>query len=166
MDDRATERYEPQEPLPTYDWDFDTDQQGGPRILWGRVIALGVALLFAFLFGRATAGGGGDASADELAAARDQIATLQTEVDSLRNQLEQSVQPTTSPPPDEDNDDGAQVEGETYVVEKGDTLRSIAESQYGDASLDDCIAVANDIDDPEFLVIGAELTLPPEEECE
>jgi LysM repeat protein len=50
-------------------------------------------------------------------------------------------------------------EGETYVVESGDTLSAIA--QRFDTTVE-AIVDANDLDNPDFLSIGDELLIPPE----
>lgn len=163
MGDRITERFEPQEPEPTYDWDFDSERRGGPKVLWGRVIALAALLIVAFALGRATAGGGDSGELDD---AEETIADLRAENESLREQLATQPEPATSPAPDETTGDTTGDEGETYTVEKDDTLRLIAQDFYGDPSLDDCIARANDISDPTQLSVGTELTIPPEEDCE
>jgi len=121
-------------------------------------------LILAFLLGRATGGGGGGDSA-ELANAEETIEELQQENDSLRDQLLAQPEPTNSPAADETPGGTAEDQGETYTVEKGDTLRSIAEDFYADVGLDDCIARANDITDPTQLSVGQELIIPPEEDC-
>jgi nucleoid-associated protein YgaU len=58
----------------------------------------------------------------------------------------------------------AVVASTEYVVKPGDTLRSIAEEQYGDASMWPRIYQANrDVigSDPDNLVAGTTLKLPP-----
>jgi nucleoid-associated protein YgaU len=162
MSDRITERFEPQEPAPTYDWDFDSERRPGPKVLWGRVVALAALLIIAFAFGRATAGGG--VSQEDLDSANERITNLEAENDDLREQLAAQTAPATSPSPDATPDETT-PEGETYKVRRGDNLRSIAEDFYGDVALDDCIARANDISDPTQLSIGMELIIPPEEDC-
>jgi nucleoid-associated protein YgaU len=164
MGDQIPERYEPQDPAPSYDWDFDSERRQGPKILWGRVVVLGLLVILAFIFGRATGGGGGGDSA-ELATAEETIDELRQENDSLKEQLAAQAQPTPSPAADESPAGDDVTEGETYTVQKGDTLRSIAEDFYADVGLDDCIARANDITDPTQLSVGQELTIPPEEDC-
>lgn len=170
-----TETFEPYRPDSSYDLDYDDEPPPGKpgRVLWGRVAILGLALLIAFLFGRAT-GGGGDgvtqADYDEVVKERD---TLRDEVTDLENDLAAAQQAT--PPPasaspatgggggeDEATDPEGETEGgETYIVQEGDTLASIAADKYGDASLDDYLAEANGITDPESLAIGQELIIPP-----
>jgi nucleoid-associated protein YgaU len=162
MSDRITERFEPQEPEPTYDWDFDSERRPGPKVLWGRVVALAALLIIAFAFGRATAGGG--VPQDELDNARDRIDSLEAENESLKEQLAAQAAPATTPSPDATPDETT-AEGETYTVRRGDNLRLIAEDFYGDVGLDDCIARANDISDPTQLSVGMELIIPREEDC-
>lgn len=61
------------------EWDETAAPGGQPRILWGRIAFFGVALLVAFVLGRATAGG------DEEA-----LATAQARIDELTTELEQA----------------------------------------------------------------------------
>ncbi|MDQ4125329.1 MAG: LysM peptidoglycan-binding domain-containing protein [Actinomycetota bacterium] len=169
-----TETFEPYRPDSSYDLDYDDEPQpGGPgRVLWGRVAILGAALLIAFLIGRATGGGDGVAQADydEVVAERDD---LEAQVSDLESDLAAALEPT--PPPasaspatggggeteDEATDPEGETEGgETYTVQSGDTLASIAAEFYGDASLDDYLAEVNGITDPESLAVGQELTIP------
>lgn len=146
----------------SYDWDYDEEPRRGPRILWGRVLLLGAFLILAFLLGRATAGSG--VPQERVDALRAQLAEMEDEIARLEaaQEAEPSPEPTTEPTPDET---APVSEGETYVVGRGDTLRGIAEDFYGNAALDDCIAEANGIDEPEALSVGTELTIPPEETC-
>jgi nucleoid-associated protein YgaU len=172
MGDRMTETFEPYRPESSYELDYDEEPAGsrGGRVLWGRVVILGVALLLAFLFGRATKGGGdagvSQARYDEVLQEREsleaEVAGLEAELEAA--QLEPTPEPTTSAAPDDEaaTDPENETEGgETYIVQAGDTLASIAAKEYGDASLDDYIADANDITDPESLAVGTELILPP-----
>jgi nucleoid-associated protein YgaU len=172
MGDRMTESFEPYRPESSYELDYDEEPAGPPqgRVLWGRVVVLGVALLLVFLLGRAT-GGGGDtgvpqARFETVSEERDQ---LEAEVADLQAELAEARQPdpepTSSPAGSEGeaatDPEGETEGGETYIVQQGDTLASIAAREYGDASLDDFIAEANDITDPESLAVGTRLILPP-----
>lgn len=173
MGDRMTETFEPYRADSSYDLDYDDEPQPGRpgRVLWGRVAILGAALLLAFLLGRATGGGGGVAQADydEAVAERNE---LRSEVADLEDQLAAAEQPTPAPATaspavgggEATDPEGETEGGETYIVEKGDTLASIAAEVYGDASLDDFLAEANGITDPESLAVGQELIIPPEPE--
>lgn len=164
MDDGRTEPFEPYQPESSYDWDYEDEppKGGGPKILWGRVVAILVVLLAAFFIGRATGGSDG-VPPERLEELRETNAQLEQQLAEARAQQEdeqnQSPPPdaTESPPPE-------QTESEIYVVKPGDTLRGIAEDQYGDASLDDIIAEANGIDDPTQISVGQELIIPPEPE--
>jgi nucleoid-associated protein YgaU len=62
-------------------------------------------------------------------------------------------------PGDEATEEGDPTEGgeERYVVESGDTLSSIA-ARYGTTV--DAIVEANDLDDPDRIDVGDELTIP------
>ena len=176
MGDRMTESFEPYRPESSYELDYDEEPEGGRpggRVLWGRVAVLGIALLLVFLLGRATGGGDGisEDRFDEVAAERDD---LRAEVADLNAELEAAQQATPAPTaePTEDASTGGDATdpedetegGETYVVKANDTLASIAEDFYGDASLDDFLAEANGITDPTSLSVGTELIIPPEPE--
>ncbi|MGH2694537.1 MAG: LysM peptidoglycan-binding domain-containing protein [Actinomycetota bacterium] len=159
MPDR-TESLDPYEPQPSYEWDYEDEPSRRPKILWGRVLALGAFIVLAFLVGRWTAPepvsqSEFDAVRADLADAREEIAQLQAQVETT---------PTASPSPAQTPGETT-GEGETYLVRSGDTLRDIALEQYGDAALDDCIAEANDIPDPTELPVGETLIIPPEEDC-
>lgn len=54
----------------------------------------------------------------------------------------------------------ATAKGNTYVVQKGDTLMSIARNHYGNASKFRDIASANGITDPAKIKVGQTLILP------
>lgn len=164
MDDGRTEPFEPYQPETSYDWDYEEEptKRGAPKILWGRVVAVFVVLLLAFLLGRATVGSDG--------VSQDRFEALQAE----NRQLEQALtaaqaepaDQTESPPPDDATESPPpdNAGSEIYVVKPNDTLRGIAEKFYGDASLDDIIADANGIDDPTQISVGQELIIPPEPE--
>jgi nucleoid-associated protein YgaU len=171
--------YEPPED-PAYDWEYDDEPayRNAPRILWGRLVVLGVVLLAAFLLGRATAGGGVsqedfDAMRAERNDAQAQAADLQEENESLENQnaalqdeLDAAQADTGTPTGTTDDETTTTDEpaGETYVIKEGDTLREIAIEFYGDATLDDYIAEANDIADASLISEGTEITIPPDPE--
>lgn len=176
MGDRMTESFEPYRPESSYELDYDEEPEGPPqgRVLWGRVVVLGIALLLAFLLGRAT--GGGDTGIPEarfenVSQERDrleaEVADLQAELEAAQ-EAETDAEPTATPAPEDEgaatDPEGETEGGETYVVKSGDTLASIAADVYGDASLDDFLAEANDITDPESLAVGTELIIPPEPE--
>ncbi len=157
---------------------YDDDYQY-PQILWGRVAILGAALIAAFLLGRMTKPAGIPES--ELTKARQRISELQKENDNLMTEL--AAAPIDGVPAEEEvlveepeataeteegvgeNDDGEQVTttqeiSTTYVVEKGDTLTSIARKFYGKASFASLIAEANDMSDPGDLTVGQKLLIP------
>lgn len=165
MDDGRTEPFEPYQPETSYDWDYEEQPTKGsaPKILWGRIIAIGVVLLLAFFLGRATGGSDGvpQSRFEEL---QEQNQQLQQDLQAARAEDPvdtQSPAPTdeTESPPPEDNSESV-----VYTVKPGDTLRGIAEKYYDDASLDDVIADANGIEDATQLVIGQELIIPPKPE--
>ena len=160
MTDR-TESLDPYEPQQSYDWDYEDEPSRRPRILWGRVLALGAFLVLAFLFGRWTAPEA--VSQGELDEVRADLQDAREEIATLEAQLAQEEPPASPSPTGTPGD--ATVEGENYTVQRGDNLRGIALDFYGDAALDDCIAAANDIDDPSLLTVGDTLVIPPEEDC-
>lgn len=154
-----TETYPPYEPSEeSYEWDYDDQPRPGGKILWGRVLALAIALFLAFLLGRSTAPTGVDPSRltslqkenDELTQENDDLEALLTEPTPEATETETAEEPAEEEEP----------EGQTYVVKRGDTLRGIAQTFCGDPSFDDAIADYNDIADPTSLPIGAEITIP------
>jgi LysM repeat protein len=168
--------YEPPED-PAYDWEYDDEPayRTRPRILWGRLIVLAVVLLAAFLLGRATGGSGVtqedlDAMRAERNDTQAQVENLNEEVQRLEDQnvaLQDRIDqlevetPTTDPTTEEGGEEPA---GETYVIQEGDTLLELANEFYGDPSLDDYIAEANDILDPSLISAGTEIIIPPDPE--
>ena len=165
MDDRteSLEAYEGE----SYEWDYEEPRDRGPKVLWGRIIALAALALVAFWLGRSTAGGSG--SDAELTKAQDQLEQAQGEISDLEAQLRalnaaEGAEDSSPSPTPETTEAAAGGGGErTYVVKSGDTLRGIAQRFYCDSSLDDVIAEANGIDDPAQLSVGAELTIPDQE---
>ena len=165
MTEDPTRRYDAADPSASYDWDFADEEKPreGPRLLWGRILALLVALLLVFFLGRSTASPESSSEAEE--DLRAQVAELQSELDALRSQqaTEASEEPENSPAPSESAAAGgeeAEADAETYVVKPGDTLNTIAEDQYGDVGLGDELGEANGITDPEQLRVGVELEIP------
>jgi nucleoid-associated protein YgaU len=144
---------------PSLDWEEEPSPR--VRILWGRFVLLAVLLAAALAAGRLTTSDG----ASELRAARARLAAAEARIADLEAELAQQPSPTptvTAPgagagEPEETQPDRGE---ETYVVKPGDTLRSIALKFYEDASLDDVIAEANDITDPEQLTVGLRLVIP------
>lgn len=174
MSDRETESFTPYEPQTSYDWDYGEEppKSGGnggriPNILWGRLVALGVLALIVFMIGRWSAPDG--VSGEELQEARAEIREARQEVAELRAALE--AQPSVSPSPSPsitvgeqtDEAEDATFDGETYVVQEGDTMRGIAERFCQDPAKDDLIAEFNGIADPTIISVGAELMIP--EDC-
>lgn len=146
--------------------DYDDEYAGG-RPLWGRIGVFVLLGLLFFLLGRCTAGG---ASTAELEEARQQAADLSRQNEELRQAQEAAVAgggTGASPSPgatedatEEDGDTSGDGQ-ETYTVEAGDTLGSIAEEVYGDSQLYTLIVEANDLDSGNVLQQGQELIIPP-----
>ncbi|MCC7146178.1 MAG: LysM peptidoglycan-binding domain-containing protein [Phycisphaeraceae bacterium] len=65
----------------------------------------------------------------------------------------------SQPMPAMDAMGGAPTAGSTYVIQKGDTLWSIAKRVYGDGKRWSDIARANNLD-PKKLPVGQKITLP------
>lgn len=163
MSDRGTESFDAYEGDASYEWDYDEEPRK-PKVLWGRVVALIAFLVLAFMLGRATAGGG--VAQGRVDALERQLAELEAENEQLQDAAQAILsEPTPEPTPTEPaTTTTVEGEGESYVVKDGDTLRAIALKFYGDASLDDLIAEANDITDPTQLSVGTRLVIPPEPE--
>jgi LysM repeat protein len=150
----------------------------GPRVLWGRVAALGGGLILFFLIGHWTGGGGGSSQ---------QVTTLQKQVDQDRatiQQLQQSLAaisqtpganptagttPGATPAPDASSTPTSTAtapatsgNGQTYKVKAGDTLGSIAAKFYGRTNHDLVVLIeqANGMVDATIRP-GQSLTIPP-----
>lgn len=162
MSNRVTESFDTYEGGSAYEWDYDEEPRR-PRILWGRVIALLAIVVLAFVLGRATAGSG--ASQAEIDRLEDEVADLTAENQELQEANAALLEPTPEPTFTEPAVTAGEGEDRFYVVKEGDTLRGIAIRFYGDPSLDDLIAEANDISDPTQLSVGTRLRIPPEPEA-
>ena len=171
MSNHETESFTPYEPQTSYDWDYGDeppkgDNGGTPNVLWGRLLILGGLMLVVFLIGRWSAPNGVDS--EEISALRADYRAAQDEIKELKASLTQPAA-TVSPTPSitvgeqEDAAEDATFDGETYVVQSGDTMREIAERFCGDATEDDLIADFNGIADPTIISVGQELKIP--EDC-
>ncbi|MGH2709526.1 MAG: LysM peptidoglycan-binding domain-containing protein [Actinomycetota bacterium] len=126
---------------------------------------MGVALLLAFLFGRATAPGG--ASSEDLSQTERKLASARAEVERLEAKLRAAREQPGAPAPSAAPGSASEVSpapgqaGGVYVVKAGDTLWSIAKKLYGDASLGAFLAQANNLPNGDDLTIGQKLTIPP-----
>lgn len=172
MSEYRTESFQPTEPEQSYDWDYDDEPQRKPRVLWGRIALLAAFLLVAFLIGRASAPGGiSQTRFQQVVDERDELREENEALQAAAAQEEaEATTDETAAPTNEQTSEGtsteeSSVEGETYVVESGDTLRGLSRQFYGTPFLDECIQVANDIIDPSELPVGIELVIPPEESC-
>jgi nucleoid-associated protein YgaU len=144
------------------------------RVLWGRVAVAGAALLVAFLLGRASVDEGVEQARFDEAQAR--IAQLEQENrDLAEGRLAVAAggidtppqagapAPAAAQPEDEGGGEDApapQGGGQSYTVQEGDTLASIAQRVYGDAAQASRIEQANQVDATD-LQVGQTLTLPP-----
>ena len=161
MDDR-TESFEPNEPA-SYEWDYEEAADRPPRVLWGRILALGVLLLLAFWLGRQSAPSSGSGAA-ALADAREELELAQQEIQDLEDQVAAGTLADPTPEAEPTAEETAEATGEEqiYIVKSGDSLAAIALEFYGDSSLADVIADANDINNPSSIRPGDELIIPPE----
>jgi LysM repeat protein len=158
------------------DHDYETEDDYGPRVLWGRVVLFVIAALLFLFLGRCTAGGGVAQSQFDLE--QDRVAELTSENTALQQQLDAAQarrrarggggggggndQDRETENAEATEEPEAQ-EGETYTIELGDTLAGIAQQFYGDASQYEIIAEANEIDSSTPLREGDELIIPPEQ---
>jgi len=168
----------PYEPPPheedLYEWETE-DEGARPSILWFRIVALVVGLFLVFLFGRVTAGGGGEVDDSELQSLRQENAQLEDEVGRLQTDLEDAQSAPEPEPTDGGAGDNTGGEGagdnsqeaatESYTVQAGDSFQLIAENEYGDVGLADCLAEANGLTIESTIVPGDELELPAAESC-
>ena len=151
---------------PDLDQDWEGDRYDGPtNVIWGRVVTLGLALLFVFLIGRMSAPNGTPPS--EVTGLKQQLATSQQQVSSLRDQVSAAeaaaakVQPSPAPEASAAPTTTVGGQGTSYVVQSGDTLHSIATKFYGDSSLADFIAESNNLPHASQLQVDQKLTIPP-----
>ncbi len=157
------------------DHDYEPEDDYAPRILWGRLAFFGLALLLAFVAGRACAPGGVPES--QFRAAQEEVTELQSDNQVLQAQLDAAAQQggqgnagkkkkkNNNAAAEEEATDGAGEqavgEGQRYTVQAGDTLTTIAEKFYGDATAFDLIVDANNLDSATSLREGQELVIPP-----
>ena len=169
--------YEPADD--SYDWDYENEGRGAPKILWGRVIALAVAMLLAFFIGRSTSGA--DSATDEqlraanaeVKEAKDAQATAEARADELvqankklvKDNLRLSAGATDT---DETSDPTSEGDGITYTVKSGDTLLELANEYCGDTTSTQTEAIKDansDVDwdargKKEKLLVGEKLFIP------
>lgn len=155
--DKETAPFQSTQPGLDDEWEFETEPR--VRILWGRLIALAVALVIAFLVGRATAGGGRGISAAQYSKVKSDLAAARAELAARSPAPTTTPSVSSSPSPSASSTPGAQ--GTTYIVKPGDTLRGIAVKFYGDVTLVNLIVQANHISDPTLVHQGTKLIIPP-----
>ena len=157
MDD-GTESFKTYDPE-SYEWDYEEPRDRPPRVFWGRIVALILLLAGAFWLGRSSAPEVDITS--EIEAANKQLDQAQNEIENLEAQLADRPAATAEATP-EPSTTAASGEEQIYIVKSGDSLAAIALEFYGDSSLADLIADANDIKNAESIRPGDELIIPPE----
>lgn len=160
------------------DHDYELEDEYAPRILWGRLAFFALALIIAFVAGRACAKDG--VAEDTFKAEQQKVVELQSENQVLQAQVDAAAAESNAngnagkknkknnnknaaASDDEAGDEatGQSVEdGQTYTVQSGDTLTTIAEKFYGDATAFDLIVDANNLDSATGLRVGQELVIP------
>lgn len=139
------------------DYEYEHEDWGGGRVLWGRVGVLAVALFLIFFVGRCSSPDG--IPPEELAAVEAEMETLREENRNLREEV--AALSAGQAAPEEGGDVANAPAVRTYVVRAGDTLFSIAQEVYGDGQHWEVIAEANGLDSNNKLRVGDELVIPP-----
>ena len=161
------------------DHDYELEDDYAPRILWGRLAFFALALILAFTVGRCTKSSGVPESTfkaeqQKVVDLQSQNEVLQAQVDAAatqgnegdngggggngggnNNNNNQGNEEAT----EEATEQGV-ADGQTYTVQSGDTLTTIAEKFYGDATAFDLIVDANNLDSATGLRVGQELVIP------
>lgn len=160
------------------DHDYELEDDYAPRILWGRLAFFALALILAFAVGRCTKSSGVPESTfkaeqQKVVDLQSQNEVLQAQVDAAATQgngggngggkgnggggggNNQGGEEATEAATEQ-----AVGDGQTYTVQSGDTLTTIAEKFYGDATAFDLIVDANNLDSATGLRVGQELVIP------
>ena len=152
---------------PGYDeWEDDPYEASSTNVLWGRVIALGLALLFVFLIGRMSAPNGipesqVNALRSKLTGSEQQVSSLRDQVSAAQAEATKAQQASPGPSPAATQGTTVTAQGTSYTVQSGDTLHSIADKFYGDSSLATFIAESNNLPRTTELQVDQKLTIPP-----
>lgn len=161
------------------DHDYEYEDDYAPRVLWGRVAFFLLALVLAFVTGRACAPDGIDptvhqavnAQASELASKN---AVLEQQLDARDNDNQGNAgnggedsqdggDPAATEEPTEEAGQDPIGEGEEYTVQEGDTLFGLAERFYGNTDDATLIEDANNLDRDTDLIVGQVLVIPPKD---
>ena len=162
------------------DHDYELEDDYAPRILWGRLAFFALALILAFAVGRCTKSSGVaestfNAERQKVVDLQEQNQVLQAQVDAAATQGNGGGNGNGNgggggknngggdggdEEATEEASDPAGGDGQTYTVQSGDTLTTIAEKFYGDATAFDLIVDANNLDSSTGLRVGQELVIP------
>lgn len=154
------------------DHDYELEDDYAPRILWGRLAFFLLAIVLAFAVGRCTKASGIDE--DLYQAEKDKVQELASNNAVLQQQLDAATAEQSnnggndggkggaSESPSEAASDEPIADGQTYTVQPGDTLTTIAQKFYGDPTKFDLIVDANNLSEDTPLRVGQELVIPPE----
>lgn len=154
------------------------------RILWGRMLIWGAALIAMFVVGFVFGASGGDGVSKEtydalqkrFAEESSKSADLQAQLAAAQSQVQESTQEVQADGTSEDatTEDGSASDGEadpdsteggTYEIESGDTYWDIAEKFYDDGSLYTVILDANGLEKSDPVIVGKTLEIPPKSEA-
>lgn len=153
------------------DHDYELEDDYAPRILWGRLAFFALALILAFTVGRCTKSSG--VAESTFKAEQQKVVDLQSQNEVLQAQVDAAAAQGNNndggngggnkggnKEASEEATEQAVGDGQTYTVQSGDTLTTIAEKFYGDATAFDLIVDANNLDSATGLRVGQELVIP------
>lgn len=158
------------------DHDYEFDEDYAPRVLWGRLAFFLLALVLAFVAGRACAPDGIDpavhqAVVEDASEFKENNAVLEQQLDAAEGGNAGNNDGDGGDGGKQNNDEGGEEsteeptdqpigDGKTYTVQSGDTLTTIAEEVYGDPNKFDLIVDANNLTEDTPLRVGQELVIP------
>lgn len=164
-------------------------EPAGTQILWGRVLVLLLALALAFWLGTTFGGDDGSQrqlteQRDEITRLEAQVTSLEAELAAVGTAADVSAGDRPAEQPSaaasevaaasqsqrkksdkksnksEQPKDPSRSNGQTYTIQSGDSLASIAQEVYGDPTKWRDIAQANELREPYSLTVGQSLEIP------